>query len=131
MWIEIYRIGKKFIYYYLRIIKMKKNMKRILLFNIQEFLYMRWSRVIKENMEVFFIPKMITIHTPIITIDLKIIPSINFLIIFISDVRHNILLLYVIQVPLNIVTTIPRVVYTINDALQMVMHIGLEGFNLP
>jgi hypothetical protein len=48
-------------------------------------------------MEVIVILEMTIIHIPIITISLKIIPSIYFLIIFIPNVHHKKSLLHVIQ----------------------------------
>jgi hypothetical protein len=81
-------------------------------------------------MEVVVIPETTTINIPTIAISLKIIPSIYFLIIFISEVLHKKYFLHVIQIILNTVKTIIEAIYkAIQSVIKCVKQLGFECFS--
>ena len=82
-------------------------------------------------MKVVVIPEMTTIHIPIITIGLKIIPSIYLLIIFIPKALHKKSLLHVMQLILNTTKTIIEAICEamykcIQYVIQCVKQLGFE-----
>ena len=77
-------------------------------------------------MKVVVIPKMTTIHIPIIAIGLKIIPRIYFLIIFIPEVHDKKPLMQFIQ---RILNTTKTIIETIYKAIQSVIQLGFECFS--